>query len=78
MGHETSGNSVPEEVPVRSVQFSDLRLPRLDPMAGAVKKIVERASLIDGAIEQVEITVLPPLVPRLVSTARVYTNTHGK
>lgn len=37
--------------------------PKRDPLAGAVKEVVERVSLIDGVVEQVEIVVLPPIPP---------------
>lgn len=36
------------------------KLPKPDPFAGAATKTVLRGSLIDGAVEEVEIVVLPP------------------
>lgn len=37
------------------------KLPKLDPFVGAVTRIEQRASLIDGTVEEVEIVVLPPI-----------------
>lgn len=37
------------------------KLPKPDPFSGAIKRTVERLSLVDGGLEEVEITVLPSI-----------------
>lgn len=40
------------------------KLPKPDPMDGAVTKTVQRGSVIDGSVEEVEVVVLPPFFKR--------------
>lgn len=48
-----------EQAHFKEVDLS--KLPKVDPFAGAIKKTVHRLSLIDGTLEEVEITVLPAI-----------------